>query len=33
MCDEVVDDRLALLKFIPDWFDTSKMTKNFFTAL
>ena len=27
MCDEVVDDRLAPLKFNPDWFDTSKMTK------
>ena len=33
MCDEVVDNRLAPLKFIPDWFDTSRMTKKLFTAL
>ena len=33
MCDEAVDDCLAALKFIPDWFVTSKMIKNHFTAL
>ena len=33
MCDEVVDDSQAALKFIPDWFVTSKMIKNRFTAL
>ena len=25
VCDEAVDDCLAVLKFIPDWFVTSKM--------
>ena len=25
MCDEAVNDCLATLKFIPDWFVTSKM--------
>ena len=25
MCDETADDSLATLKFIPDWFATSKM--------
>ena len=25
MCDETADDCLAALKFIPDWFVTSKM--------
>ena len=29
MCFEAVDDCLAALKFIPDWFVTSKMIKNF----
>ena len=29
MCDETVDDCLTALKFIPDWFVTSKMIKNF----
>ena len=33
MCDEVVDDCLEALKFIPSWFVTSKMIKTFFTAL
>ena len=25
ICDEAVDDSLAALKLIPDWFDASKM--------
>ena len=25
MCDEAVDDSLATLKLIPDWFVTNKM--------
>ena len=33
MCDGTVNDSLASLKFIPDWFVTSKMTKKLFTAL
>ena len=33
MCDEVVDNSLAALKFIPDWFVTGKMIKKPFTAL
>ena len=33
MCDEAVDDSLAALKSIPDWFVTSKMIKKLFTAL
>ena len=33
MCDEAVDDSLATLKLIPDWFITSKMIKKLFTAL
>ena len=33
MCDEAVDDSLAALKLIPDWFVTSKMIKKRFTAL
>ena len=33
MCDEAVDDSLAILKLIPDWFVTSKMIKKLFTAL
>ena len=33
MCDKALDDRLAALKFIPDWFVTSKMILKFFTAL
>ena len=27
MCDKPVDDSLAALKLIPDWFVTSKMIK------
>ena len=33
MCDEAVDDSLAAMKLIPDWFITSKMSKKLFTAL
>ena len=33
MCDEAVDDSLAALKLIPDWFVTSKMIKKLHTAL
>ena len=33
MCDKVVDDCLAALKFVPAWFLTSKMIKKLFTAL
>ena len=33
MCDEAVDDSLAALKVIPDWFVTSKMTKKLYTTL
>ena len=33
LCDESVDDSLATLKLIPNWFVTSKMIKNIFTAL
>ena len=33
MCDEAVDDSLAALKIIPDWFVTSKMIKKLYTAL
>ena len=29
MFDKAVDDSLAALKLIPDWFVTSKMIKNF----
>ena len=29
MCDEAVDDCLAALKFIPDWFGTSKVLEKF----
>ena len=28
-CDEAVDDCLAALKYIPDWFVTSKMLEKF----
>ena len=27
MCDKAVDDCLATLKLVPDWFVTSKMIK------
>ena len=33
MCDEAVDDSLAALKLIPDWFFASKMIKNLYAAL
>ena len=33
MCDETVDDSLAALKLIPDWFVTSKMIKKLFHVL
>ena len=33
MYDEAVDDSIATLKLIPDWFVTSKMIKKLFTAL
>ena len=33
MCDKTVDYCLAALKFVPDWFVTSKMIKRLFTAL
>ena len=33
MCDEAVDDSLAALKFIPDWFIARKIIKELFTAL
>ena len=32
MCDEAVDDSLAALKVIPDWFVTSKIIKELYTA-
>ena len=33
MYDEAVDDSLAALKLIPDWFVTSKMIEKLYTAL
>ena len=33
MCDETVDDSLAALKLILDWFGTSKMIKRLYTVL
>ena len=33
MCDKAVDDCLAALKFIPDWFVTSKMLEKLHDAL
>ena len=33
MCGKAVHDSLAALKHIPDWFVTSKMIKQLFTAL
>ena len=32
MCDEAVDNFPAALKFVPDWFVTSKMIKKLFTT-
>ena len=31
MRDETVDNCLVALKFVPDWFGTSKMIKKIFT--
>ena len=33
MCDEAVDDSLAALKRIPDWFFTSETVKKLYTVL
>ena len=33
MCDKVFDGCLVALKFVPDWFVTSKMIKKLLTAL
>ena len=33
MCDKAVDDFLPALKFVPEWFVTSKMIKNLDNAL
>ena len=33
MCDEAVNDSLAILKLIPDWFVTNEMIKKIFAAL
>ena len=33
ICDSVVDDCLTALKFVLDWFVTSKMKKFFFTLM
>ena len=33
MCNEAVDDSLAALKLILDWFVTSKLIKKLFTIL
>ena len=33
MCDKAVDDFLAALKFVLDWFVTSKMLEKFDNAL
>ena len=33
MWDEAVDDSLAALKLIPDWFVTNKINKELFAAL
>ena len=32
MCDEAVDDFLAALKLVPDWFVAIKMIKKLYTA-
>ena len=32
MCDKAADNFLPTLKFLPDWFITSKMTKQLFNA-
>ena len=33
MCDEAVDDFLAALRLIRDWFVTSRMIKRLYTVL
>ena len=33
MCDKAVDESLASLKLIPDWYVTSKMIKKLYPAL
>ena len=33
LCDEFVDDSLASLKLIPDWFVTTKMIKKLYILL
>ena len=33
MCDKAVHDCLAAIRFVPDWFLTSKMIKKLFTDL
>ena len=33
MCDKAVDDFLSALKFVPDWFVTSKIIKKLHNAL
>ena len=33
MCNEAVDDSVAVLKLIPDWFVSSKMIKKLLTTL
>ena len=33
MCNKAIDDFLSALKFVSDWFLTSKMIKELFTAL
>ena len=33
MCDETVDDSLAALQLLPDWFIPSKMIKKLYAAL
>ena len=33
MCDKAVDDFLPALKFVPDWFVSSKMIKKLHDAL
>ena len=32
MCDEAVNDSLATLKLVPDWFVINKMIKKLYTA-
>ena len=33
ICGDFVDDSLAALKLLPDWFVTSKLIKKLYTAL